>query len=375
MKKKIQSLDSLKDSRILFEKEPPAFGYLLILIVGVFLCLAIVWSIHTPKMYTIQAQGVVTNEDANYVMCTYTGEIDTCRMEEGMLVEKGDVLFTVKSTDYDLQEQQLLESKKVYEQQISQNALLVQSIKDDINYFEESRLEDSLYYSTYEAYKAKVNQSNVDTSTYKAYGYTDEQIEAELIKNQGKIDEIYYSAIQSAESAMEQAKLQMASIDAQLAAVTSGQATYEVKATATGVLHLLENYKEGMVVQTTTAVATITPENSKRVMDAYVSTADMARMKEGDTVQIVVDGLSQSVYGTISGTVEQIDSNVTTQQGQDGSATQVFKVRIAMDSDYMVSQSGEQVEITNGMTAVARIQYDKVTYFNYVLEKLGFKAR
>lgn len=375
MKKTIKFLDSLKDSRILFDKQPPAFGYLLITIVAVFMCLALVWSIYTPKVYTIQAKGVVTNVDANYVMCTYTGEIDTCYMEEGALVEQGAVLFTVKSTDYDLQEEQLKESKQVYEKKVSQNEILVQSIKDDSNYFDEADAEDSLYYNTFEAYKSKVTQSVVDATTYKAYGYTDEQIETELVKNQGKIDEIYYSAIQSAENAIEQAKQQIASIDAQLVAVSSGQSAYEVKATATGILHLLGNYKEGMVVQTTNAVATITPENSKRVIEAYVSTADMARMHEGDTVQIVIDGLSQSVYGTITGTVIQIDSNITTQQANDGSNTQVFKVLIEMDSDYMISQSGDKVDITNGMTAVARIQYDKVTYFNYVLEKLGFKAK
>ena len=232
-----------------------------------------------------------------------------------------------------------------------------------------------MYYSIYEAYKSKVAQSTLDTSTYQMYGYTDEQIEAELIKNQNKIDEIYYSAIQSAESTIEQAKQQIASIDAQLAAVSDGQAAYDVKATATGVLHLLGNYKSGMVVQTTTTVATITPEKSDSAIEAYVSTSDMARMNEGDTVQIVVDGLSQSVYGTISGTVTQIDSNVTSQQAEDGSTIQVFRVLIDMDSDYVVSQSGDKVDISNGMTVVARIQYDKITYFNYVLEKLGFKAK
>ena len=374
MKKTVKSLDSLKDSRILYDKQPPAFGYLLVLIVGIFLCLALIWSVRTPKMYTIQAQGVVTNEDANYVMCTYTGEIDACYMEEGALVEQVDVLFTVKSTDYDLQEEQLLESKTAYEMQVSQNEKLVQSIKDDVNYFDESNPEDSLYYSTYEAYKAQVAQSVVDTTTYKAYGYTDEQIEAELLKNQGKINEIYYSAIQSAESNMAQAKQQIASIEAQLAAVNSGQMAYEVKATASGVLHLLGNYKSGMVVQTTTTVASITPANAEPVIEAYVSTSDMARIKEGDTVQIVVDGLSQSVYGTISGTVMQIDSNVTTQQAENGSTSQVFRVLISMDSDYMINQSGDKVDIANGMTVVARVQYDKVTYFNYVLEKLGLKA-
>lgn len=375
MMKRVKSINELKDSRILFEKPLPAFGYMLILIVGLLLLLAVIWSIRTPKVYMIQAQGTVTNVDANYVMCTYTGEIDACHMEEGMIVEKGDVLFTVKSTDYDLQEKQLRDSRQIYELQVSQNVLLVASIKDDTNYFDETDPVDSLYYSTYEAYKSKVAQSSLDVSAYQSYGYSEEQIEAELIKNQAKIDEIYYSAIQSAESAIEQAEQQISSIDAQLAAVYGGQAAYEVRATSTGVLHLLGNYKSGMVVQTTNAVATITPENSDPVIEAYVSTADMARMQEGDEVQVAVDGLSQSVYGTIQGRVLQIDSNVSTQQNQDGSTAQVFRVLIDMDTDYLVSQSGDKVDIVNGMTATARIQYDKVTYFDYILEKLGFQAK
>ncbi len=374
MKKTVKTLESLKDSRILYDKNPPAFGYMIILIVGVFLVLAVIWSIYTPKMYTIQAGGTVTSEDANYVMCTYTGEIDTCYMEEGKLVEEGDVLFTIKSTDYDIQEEQLIENKKAYELQIVQNELLVQSIKDDTNYFDESKAEDSLYYATYEEYKAQIEQNVLDASMYQMYGYTDEQIEAELLKNQGKIDEIYYSAIKSAESSMEQARLQVLTIDAQLVAIHSGQETYEVKATATGILHMLGSFKSGMVVQTTTTVATITPEKSSSIIEAYVSTSDMARIDEGDDVQIVVDGLSQSVYGIISGKVQQIDSNITTQDSGDGSIDQAFKVLISMDSDYVVSQSGDKIDITNGMTAVARIQYDKVTYFNYVLDKLGFKS-
>lgn len=46
---------------------------------------------------------------------------------------------------------------------------------------------------------------------------------------------------------------------------------------------------------------------------------------------------------------------------------------IVLDQDYVLSREGDKVDVTNGMTAAARIQYDKVTYFNYVLEKLGIK--
>ena len=375
MSKKIKSLDEIRESRILFEKNPPAFGYILIIVVTIFLVIALIWSMKVSKIYIIQAQGVVTNNESNYVMCSYTGEILDSNMKEGALVKSGDVLFSTKSTDYDLQQTQLEENRQSYIDMIAQYELLIKSIKDDTNYFDEAIADNGLYWSLFETYKSQIEQNRVDVSTYQAYGYTDEQIQAQLESNQGKIDEIYYSTIQSAELKIEDANLQIESIDAQLAAIVSGQEAYEVKATSSGVLHLMGDYKKGMVVQATTTVASITPDNSQRFLEAYVSTADMARMKEGNQVQIVIDGLAQNVYGTISGNISQIDSDATMQEGQNGEVNQVFKVMITLDQDYLLSRDGDKVDIANGMTAVARIQYDKVTYFNYVLEKLGIKTR
>lgn len=375
MNKKVRTIDELKDSRIMFEKNPPAFGYFLILICLVFLTLAIGWSIKTPKNYIIQAPGTVTGETGNYVMCSYTGEITNCNLKEGMIVEEGDVLFNVKSTDYNVQAEQLELSKKSYETIIEKNELLVKSIKDDTNYFNDSDSKEVMYYSAFESYKSQIRQNTLDTSTYAAYGYSDEQIEAELSKNEGKISQIYYDSIASAKKAIEDAKLQIESIDAQLTAIGTGKDEYAVKATASGTLHLLADYKDGMVVQTTQTVASITPENSANVIEAYVSTADMARMHNGDKVQIVIDGLAQNVYGCISGEVRQIDSNLTAQETKEGNVSKVFKVLIDMDTNYVVSKTGDKVDIVNGMTATSRIIYDKVTYFNYALEKMGIKIR
>lgn len=375
MKKQIKTIEQLKDRRLMFEKPLPAFGYMLLLIITLSLAGVVVWSIVARKPYMIISQGTVTNSDSGYVMSSYTGEIQESYMEEGKLVQEGDILFTIKSTDYNLQEEQLIDSRAVYEKQVEQAELLVKSIKDDKNYFDESAPEDELYYSSYEAYKSQVAQNAFDGSAFQVYGYTDEQIAAEVEKNQGKIAEIYYSAIQSAENIKKEAKQQIDSIDAQLVAVGSGQAEYSVKAPGTGVIHLLADYKKGMVVQTGSAVATITPENSEVIVEAYVSTSDMARMEEGDKVQLAVDGLIQSIYGNITGTVENIDSNLSSMEGENGQSNSVFKIRIKPNTDYVVSKSGRKVNLSNGMTVEARITYDEVTYFNYVLEKLGLLTR
>ena len=375
MSKQIKTMEQLRDSRLLFEKKLPAFGFILLLIITCSLVEVIIWSIYAKKPYMIIAQGTVTSSDSSYVMPVYTGEIEQCYLEEGKLVEEGEVLFTIKSTDYNVQEEQLEESRQSYEKQKEQSERLVQSIKDDINYFDASEAEDELYYSTFEAYKAQVTQNTFDASMYQAYGYSEEQIENELEKNQGKVSEIYYSAIRSAENMVQEAQTQIDAIDAQLLAIGSGQAEYSVKAASTGILHLLADYKSGMVVQTGSAVGTITPENADVLIEAYVSTADMARMEEGDKVELAVDGLVQSVYGNISGTVKTIDSNVTSIEGKDGSSNSVFKIKVEPSEDYVVSKTGKKVNLSNGMTVETRIIYDEVTYFNYVIEKLGLMTK
>lgn len=375
MKKQIKTMEQLRDSRLLFEKKLPAFGFMILLVVAFSVVGVIIWSFYAHKPYMIISQGTVTNSNSSCVMPVYTGEIEQCYMEEGKLVQQGDVLFTIKSTDFNLQEEQLLVSKQTYEEQVGKLQLLVKSIKDNQNYFDASKSEDELYYSTFEVYMSQISQNTFDGSTYQTYGYTDEQIERELVKNQEKRAEIYYSAIQSAENSIKEARLQIASIEAQLAAVGSGKLEYSVKAGCTGILHMLADYKVGMVVQTGSAVATITPENSEMIVEAYVSTADMARMEEGNSVQIAVDGLIQSVYGNISGIVVSIDSNLTTMEGENGQSNSVFKIKVKPAVDYVISKSGKKVNLANGMTVETRITYDEVTYFDYVLEKLGLLVR
>ncbi len=69
------------------------------------------------------------------------------------------------------------------------------------------------------------------------------------------------------------------------------------------------------------------------ILDAFVSISDMARLHVGDEVQIVIGGLAQNVYGTISGVVKQIDSNVSSREGKEGkegSVNQVFKILVFM---------------------------------------------
>lgn len=209
-------MEQLRDSRLMFEKKLPAFGYILLLIITFSVIVVITWSIFAHKNYMIISKGTITNADGNYVMSAYSGVIEESYMQEGMSVSEGDVLFTVRSTDYNLQEEQLLLNKETYEEKLDKLRLLVKSIKEDVNYFEPASEADLMYYSTFEAYKSQIAQNTFDASTYKSYGHSDEQIEAEIKKNEAKISEIYHSAIKTVEASIDEVNLQLASIDSQL---------------------------------------------------------------------------------------------------------------------------------------------------------------
>jgi multidrug resistance efflux pump len=370
----IKTFNDLKDSELLYEKTLPSFGYIILLVLLALIVGVVIWSVNTPKVYVIKSSGNVQSENKNYVMSPYTGEIVGMDMSEGESVEAGDVLFTVKSVDLNLQDEQLKEQRDIYERQIGQYNKLVRSIQEDKNLFKASNPDDNLYYSQYEMYKDQIAQQKADTVAMQSYGYTDEQIAQEIGKAQSKTSEIYYSTIKSSEDQIQQAQSQLDALDAQLAAIDTGQEDYQVKADASGRLHMLAEYKEGMVAQAASPIASIGSENDVYKVVAMVAASDATRVELGDKVDIAIAGLAQSIYGTVSGEVTSIDSDVTMPQGSEG-AQPYFKVDIKPSSSYLISKDGNKVNVSNGMAVETRIRYDEVSYFNYVLESLGMMVR
>ncbi|MDR3316005.1 MAG: HlyD family secretion protein [Coriobacteriales bacterium] len=260
--KRTKTLGDLKDSKLLYEKSLPAFGYVIILVLLVLLAFLVTWSMHTPKIDIIKSAGTVQSVNKNYAMSPYGGEIIEISIGEGDHVEQGDTLFVVQSTDLDLQKIQLENQAQIYGMQIEKYNLLVRSIQENQNLFDPTKSEDSLYYSQYELYRSQVDQQTVDMATMQAYGYTEEQIAAEVEKNEHKVAEIYHTTIKSAEDQILQAQTQFDLIGAQLTAIETGQSGYAVQANETGIIHMMGDYKVGMVVQAGSPVASISSERS-----------------------------------------------------------------------------------------------------------------
>jgi multidrug resistance efflux pump len=371
-KKSIKNISELKDSQLLYEKDVPPFGYIIVSIIAILLIVVTIWSVKTPKTYVIKSPGMVESTNKNYIMSSYTGEIKQMNISEGSFVEEGDVLFTVKSTDLDLQVEQITGQIDVYNENVDQLRKLEQSIMDGKNYFDITKDGDRQYYNQYEAYMSQIEQNDIDSSTYKNYGYSDAQIEAELAKNNAKISELYYSTLRSIDEKIMQYEDEINKLKIQNNAIENGQSEYKVIANTSGIVHMMNEYKEGMVVQAASAIGSIANENDEYVVTAYLGVNDRPRVSIGDDVNIEVVGLAQNNYGNLKGKLVSIDNDVSS--NQDGSQT-FFKSKIKIDTPYLISSNGNKVNISNGMSVEARIKYDELSYFDYLLESLGLLMR
>lgn len=366
----IRDINELQDRRIMMEKKLPPFGYALILLTAALILFLVVWSTKNYRTYVSQSSGSVQAANKTYIMSSYSGSITELNIAEGAYVNEGDLIAHIKSTDLDMQQDSIQSQLDIYKKQKSQYEKLVKSIQDDKNYFSETDIDDQPYYYQYETYKSQVAQKAFDASPYQAAGYSDEQIKALMEQNQSEVEALYYSTLQSISASLTSVQSNIDNLQSQLDTLSTGANDYYIYAPTSGVIHMDTPYKVGMVLSAGTPLATVASENSDLEVVAYVTLNDRPLLHVGDPCKIAITGLSEYSYGTLTGTVTSIDSDVTA-----SSSGSYYKMTIAPDSTYVISNSGDKVDLSNGMSVTARVEYDKLTYFEYAMEALGVLFR
>lgn len=366
----IRDINELQDRRIMMEKKLPPFGYALILLTAALILFLVVWSTKNYRTYVSQSSGSVQAANKTYIMSSYSGSITELNIAEGAYVNEGDLTAHIKSTDLDMQQDSIQSQLDIYKKQKSQYEKLVKSIQDDKNYFSETDIDDQPYYYQYETYKSQVAQKAFDASPYQAAGYSDEQIKALMEQNQSEVEALYYSTLQSISASLTSVQSNIDNLQSQMDALSTGANDYYIYAPTSGVIHMDTPYKVGMVLSAGTPLATVASENSDLEVVAYVTLNDRPLLHVGDPCKIAITGLSEYSYGTLTGTVTSIDSDVTA-----SSSGSYYKMTITPDSTYVISNSGDKVDLSNGMSVTARVEYDKLTYFEYAMEALGVLFR
>ncbi len=367
--KKYYTYSELKESKLIYDKKPPAFGVVMVILTAIFIVAALLWACLSVKTYVVRAVGIVSDEKKVNIMNTVTGKIESIEVVEGQNVEEGDVILRIDSFQTELQIAQIEAITEMYQTKIDKVQMLIDFVNSFIladestqkNPFEETDYEAAKMYSNAEYFITYVNQ------------LINSEIEETPI-GQEKIDElksqflVQMSVFDLLDEYMT-SKIQQ-STQAEMYRKSLGE--YIVRAENNGVVHLTNGLTVGTVLSSSALIGNISSgEVSNLYIEVAVSATERSKLELGNMVEIAVSGVSQTEYGTIKGKIAEIDKDATS--SDDGQV--YYRVKINLDKTYLTDKSGKRVDLQNGMLGECRLKYAETTYMKWAIEQIVGKLK
>lgn len=356
---KTYSLDELKETRLMYDKNPPKFIAYLIFLMSVLIISLIVLASFTYKTEVVKTQGVLESTNKSPIQSQTTGKIISVFKDSGDYVKSGEVLFELDSSQTTVQIIALeskINSIKSFMNNVDELINAVKNI-DVAILSNKNPFSDNLNYYNYQ-----IVIDSINNITETMYSREECIAQRNSIKNKFLI-EFFQS--------YNQYKYEVESLYSEISAYTKLLDSYKVYASCDGYISYNLNIKTGVVVDTS-SVGSIseksTSENS--IFECYVGASNRNFIKEGLSTKIIIQGLSQSKYGTINGKIIEISNDIIIDKDNN-----VYYRVLIKPEDIVLNNKDNQIILLNGQIGEVRIKYEDLTWLKWAFKKIGITDR
>lgn len=368
----------LKQSSLIYNRKSPAFGVVMVALSMFFVTLMLILAATVNKIYVVKANGIATSISKVNIMNKVSSSVDSISVQSGDTVAIGDILFVMDSTDTQAKINQVSASVTLLIGRIAlverlldwidlflldetgdDGNITLDNSKSRLNPFDNTKLEERSMFA-----QAKMLIAHVKTQLDNNLAGGDsgtkifDQKALENIKPQFASQ--HYSTIDDLQGQLVQAQ-------AQLQYLSDNLDAYIVKAELSGVVYLANGISVGTMLQAGSLLGNIQrKDSSDLIFETMLSSIDRSRVSVGSIVSTIVAGIVQQEYGTVSGVVEYIDSDVT--RTEDGQV--FFRIIVRPSQTYLIDKQGKKVNIVTGMLAESRITYSETTWLKWGWSKI-----
>lgn len=358
---KIYSFHELKESRLLYDKKPPAFGVIVTVITAVLLLSIIFLAAFAQKTYVVKAGGIVSSQQKSYIMNSVSAGIKEIYKQEGDSVNEGDILLQLDTFQIELQITQAEDGIKFLQSLIDYNNELISFVQNYTLTHENSMknpFDNELEIKWY-----NYAQQFMSYATASEEGQEKTRTEIDSLKNQ--FTSQYYQTI-------DQYSYELITKKSSQQAYIDSLEQYKIKAQSSGVVHYTASYTVGTVLQAGSMIGSISSNQAEELyFETIVSATDRSKIAVSDNVEIALSGVVQSEFGVLKGKVIHIDNDSS--QTEDGKV--FYRVKIKPNDTVLNNKKGDKIYITIGMVAESRIKYDETTWLKWAIEQIGIKLR
>lgn len=370
--------------------EKPAHKAGTVIIVSVFslLLVAVIWASLSKLDVVITSTGNIQPEGNLQIVQTYAGGIvNTINVKEGVHVEAGDTLLTLNTDSIDIDENQLLNQKRIIEiqQQLYKKILEGEDIsvidysdynEQELSYIRTITDSDMSYKNKLKSLEnekenAEINLkiAQLQLEQYKEIGSERQnQIQSAQVEQ-------YKLNVDNADIQIKDAKTQYSQqinsyiselsekkkdIDNNLEKYALSKEYQTIIAPVSGYINSLNVNTIGETVASAQELVTIVPDNTPLEMLCYVKNMDISDIREGMEAEIKLDAYSYNKYGTVKGTVKYVSpsSFVSDSMGN------VYLVKIELNNN------NSNIELISGLSGSVEIKTDKRTVLEYFMDPI-----
>jgi adhesin transport system membrane fusion protein len=137
-----------------------------------------------------------------------------------------------------------------------------------------------------------------------------------------------------------------------------------------GIVNNIHATTLGGVVRPGDTVLELTPLHGDLVVEAKISTSDIAFVEIGQSAFVKLDAYDSSVYGSINGTVIYISTDVIKEDSRQGS-NQFYKVRVSLDEKLFINKPFFEVRLKPGLTGNVEIKAKSRTVLSYLTKPIS----
>lgn len=326
---------------------------------------------------TIQSSGLIRPvAEKTEVKSPTTGKVAEVLVRDNEAVRKGQLLLTIQT---DLLDQQLSFDRQRVDELQGFSRDLSRLIAADLTSIEQSpSLSSSLYSQAFYEFRQKAAgiktrirqaQKDYDRASTLAQKQVIARKEVEerrltLDMAEGELSSLVAQQRNQWQLTLRQHRDELAKLTADQERLEKEKEQFSLVAPENGTIQNFSGIYPGSYVFTNQTIAELSPD-SLLIVESYVTPADIGFLQPDMPVTFQVDAFNYNEWGTITGQIISISSDVTVLNDQP-----VFKVRSTLDQNHLTLRSGYRGNLKKGMTVHARFRINERSLYQLLYDKM-----
>lgn len=326
---------------------------------------------------TVQSSGLIRPiAEKTEVKSPTTGKVAEVLVSDNETIRKGQLLLTIQT---DLLDQQLsFDRQRVEELQEFSRDLSRLIAADLTNAKQSPSLVSPLYSQAYYEFrqkaagiKTRITQAQKDYDRAATLARkqviarkTAEERRLTLDMAEAELSSLIAQQRNQWQVSLRQHRDELAKLLANQQRLEKEKEQFRLVAPENGTIQNFSGIYPGSYVFTNQTIAELSPD-SLLVIESYVSPADIGFLHPEMPVTFQVDAFNYNEWGTITGEVLSISSDVTVINDQP-----VFKVRSTLDQTHLTLRNGYRGNLKKGMTVHARFRVNERSLYQLLYDKV-----